>query len=251
MFLYAERTSYKDLIQVQFGYSLFSLLALILFKNKCISLFKKIELWSDKSGSKYPRSACLLIFLTIVCTYQSKAFLGFWFAGILGWDYSDRKLKTSQEPKHLVIDQEMAVYFSEAIIQERSKYLVLDGYLEGDAMFLHFENGAVLPANNELLGFVFPQYVLTPENLGNLELKDSLLEILRKNLSERRNGRKFLLPTNIAYPAHAPYMPISYLGYPHERDLVGVSWWKLTINVNRDKGVDVVASKKLYEVGRT
>ena len=250
-YLIRSGTSHQYLLENQAGYALASIFTLILFRKRILCLLLRIEKWAILPNKKYARQATILLFLVLTGTYQSKAFLGFWFPGISGWTEVDLLTQTRRHPPTDLILEKPSHFVSQAIISEHARYLSVNGYLEGPAVFLHFSDASVRPANDELLGFVFPGYALNSSTYNDLQLNQACLRIIRHSLSERRSAKRFLLPETIAYPAHTPYMSISYCNYPDHEELIGVSWWRITVKIIGEKPPEVIGAQKIHSIGET
>lgn len=209
--------------------------------------------WYYLDGNRAARRLILATVIIILITFQLKIAWGFWFDGIPGWSYAELnpQLQTTLPAPHSKgqgVNVKELSFLKAYVREENAAYLPHGGYLTGDAMFLHFRNGAVLPANDELTGFVFPEYVF-PELYPGLvyeELEQPRLfwDIVQSSLQRRTAGRRFLLPSSIGYPAHAPYMNIPYETYPSADTLEKISLWSLTIFIAEDFQVEVVSARE-------
>ena len=236
-------------LERQAGYTLTCVILLITFHRYVIFALYKVHDWARKPLHLYPKKCVLFTLLILIGTYQSKVFLGFWFAGIAGWDYSNYKLKQRPVPKNF---KKLTVpkFLQKAVIEQNAQFLHYPGHLPGSAVFLHYSDGQVLPTNNELLGVVFPDYLLKPGFSEDKAMQSSLLSMIQHNLIERKNDKRFLLPLSIAYPPHTPYMFISYKDYPDAKSLQGVSWWSILVEIKGENTPEVVSGEMLYSVGK-
>jgi len=241
---------HSDFLEKQAGYTLTTLAALLFFRRQIFHLLSIVAQWVQRPVHTRARRRVLAVCLFLACTYQSKAFLGFWFAGIGSWDFTDWRLRFRQIPADFE-RQVVPAYLNQAIVHKNARFLPQTGHLSGPAMFLHYSNGQVLPANEELLGTVFPRYLLKERFTEDKLLSHAFLGMIRKNVTERRVERRFLLPTSVAYPPHTPYMPISYKGHPNPRSLEGVSWWTIVVELREHKIPQVVTAIKLHSIGET
>jgi len=246
--LIKEGSLHNYYLERQAGYTLTCIILLIVFHKKIILVLNKVHIWAIKPFDLYPKKCVLLAFLIVVGTFQSKVFLGFWFAGIAGWDYSNYKLKQRPVPDNF---QKLSVpkFLQEAVIEQNAQFLHYPGHLPGSAVFLHYSNGQVLPTNSEIFGVVFPDYLLRPGFSKNKEMQSSLLTMIKHNLIERQKCKRFLLPLSIAYPPHTPHMNISYNDYPDAKSLKGVSWWSILVELKGGSIPKVVSGEMLYSIG--
>ena len=80
-------------------------------------------------------------------------------------------------------------------------------------------------------------------------MQSSLLKIIKHNLIEHQQSKRFLLPLSIAYPPHTPHMNISYKNYPDAKYLQGVSWWSILVELKGGSIPKVVSGEMLYSIG--
>jgi hypothetical protein len=145
------------------------------------------------------------------------------------------------------VQLERAPFLETALVPEHATYLTQKGYLTGKAMFLHYRNGEVLPANYELTELVFPEYVFR-ERFQAISRPDVFFQIIKASLANRNANRRFLLPLSVAYPNHSVYMKIDYEKYPPAEYLERISFWELTVFVDDQRQVDIVRASKGFEI---
>ena len=128
--LIKEGSLHNYYLERQAGYTLTCIILLIVFHKKIILVLNKVHIWAIKPFDLYPKKCVLLAFLIVVGTFQSKVFLGFWFAGIAGWDYSNYKLKQRPAPDNF---QKLSVpkFLQEAVIEQNANsFITQDTYLD-------------------------------------------------------------------------------------------------------------------------
>jgi len=220
------------------------LVVLLVYRSKVKGWIGKFVGWLYVDDQRYPRIVVFCAVLMIIFTFQTKMHLGFWFSGINGWDYSnwhpilERTLPESSYDGGDISSEKFA-FLKNAVVAENAIYLPDDGYLTGKAMFLHFRNGEVLPANYELTGFVFPENIFG-FRYGQFRARKLFFQVVKASLARRRGNRRFLLPLSVAYPNHTPYMTVNYTTYPPADTLETISIWRLTIYVNGLREVQIV-----------
>jgi hypothetical protein len=227
------------------------LVLIIVYRNRTIALLDRSVAWLYRGRPLRPRAmvfgcaACLLI------SYQTKTHLGFFLPGIGGWHYRDQGPTVQDRLPEPVTSDDREVlaehpFLDRALIRGHTRFLApRRGYIAADAMFLHFRDGDVLPANEELTDMVFPRYVFGPSR-DQISRPREYFEIVQAALARRRTGRRFLLPIAVSYPNHIPYMSIDYTTYPSASSLERISFWQLWVEVGPDQRLVIVkANRKL------
>jgi len=220
------------------------------FKTKRI-LTRLVGWVSIQDENAYARKLIFGAILFILITFQTKIFWGFWFSGISGWTYENKHSQIRETVELPEASREIPSdsFLYKSIKEENISFLRESGYMTGDAIFLHYSNGEIWPANLELSGLVFPHYVFNPELLENRTYQTSFFEVFSENLKYQRNGKAFLLPLEIAYPAHTPYMDIDYTESPDTDLLDRISWWEIIVYVDHEEdSVKIVDAKELISV---
>ena len=229
------------------------LILIMVFRGKVKAWMAMSVDWLYIDRDHNARRIVLAAVIIVVFSYQTKAHFGFWWPGISGW--TEENLQTrldnnSPEPGagNIEVGLPEGAFLKKAIRAENAVYLPSAGFLDGETMFLHFQNGEVLPANYELVEFVFPLFIF-----GRLyeEVSDPSVfwQLVKSSLAYRNDNRRFLLPLSISYPNHAPYMRIDYRAYPPAATLEKVSFWKLTIYVDESRDIGVVRAREVYSLG--
>ena len=223
------------------------LLGLILFfRERLRSVFGSFLDWYYSAGYRRAKFMTLSMTGMIVLSFQMKLVLGFWFPGIHGWTHADRRSNVEAAIPDFMDEaargRAAATPFLDLALEpENARWILNSGYLTKNAMFLHYRGGEVHPANYSLTGTIFPQYPFGKayELPPNPEL---FAEVLRASLERRRENRKFLIPFPWAYPDHMTYRHIDYVGSPPPEELERISYWLITIAVDEERNLDIVAA---------
>ncbi|ASC70822.1 hypothetical protein XM38_017690 [Halomicronema hongdechloris C2206] len=225
---------------------------LFFFPRKTKQILTRLAEWvSIQDENFYPRKLIFGAILFVLITFQTKIFWGFWFSGIAGWTYEN---KHSQIREAVELPEASRAIPSDSFLYKSIKdenilFFQKSGYITGNAMFLHYSNGEIWPTNFELSGLVFPQYVFNLESLQEKTYQRSFLEIFSKNLALRKNGRAFLLPLEITYPVHTPYMQIDYTRTPDANLLGRISWWEIVVYADHEENtIKIVDAKELISI---
>lgn len=222
------------------------LAGLLLWRRRIGRGLERIVAWYHQPGHRHARRVILGTAIVMVFTYQTKAHLGFWFSGIAGWTYANWEPRLSAAPP-TAAGGPVPPFATSAVLPHNARFLPGAGYLDGPAMFLHFDTGEVLPANYELVDLVFPEYVFG-RLYREMRAPDVFADIVKASLGTRRRNRRFLVPLPFAYPNHAPYMPVEYGRYPPASALNRISFWELTLHIASSRRVEVVSSVQLVQV---
>ncbi|MCZ6674812.1 MAG: hypothetical protein O7C75_17925 [Verrucomicrobia bacterium] len=219
------------------------LLAILGFRRHLHVLCSRWISWLHLPNHRGPRRLIFAASIWLILSFQLRLLCGFYFPGIHGWHYNNLMSSITQElPDGIVLGESVdEPFLAGGILPENARYLPKTGYLTSGVMFLHFRGGEVLPGNYELTEIVFPQYIFGQlyEEIIEPEL---FFDVVRRSIDRRRQNRKFLLPLSIAYPNHMPYNPLPHDQFPPGAELEAVSLWDLTIHVNAERQVEVVAA---------
>jgi len=239
----------RNILKYYIRYSIFnvSLLTLVLIFKRFIKNWIGLYISWLTAISK-PAVYRIVVFATIfpVVIFLTKMHLGYFFFGISGWDY---RAYSSQMVPNVIVTKKIPnelVFLNQAILYENAKYQINEGQITGSAMFLHYENGQVLPANYELLQLVFPRYVFGAD-YSEVKNIDLFADIVTNSLKLRGKNRNFLLPLSISYPNHAPYMKIDYTNHPKAEFLQLITLWELTLSIN-NSSVELKNYNKKFEI---
>ena len=224
------------------------LVALFLFRERLRTALTAFATWYRTPGERRAKRAVLGVSLLVILSFPTKAFSGVFFPGIGGWTYEGFVPDTVPDlpplaPEKTAVLAAAAPFLDGAIVAANGRFVEREGYLTRRAMFFHFRNGAVLPANYELFEVPQTNYVFGAE-MREAEPRSAFVRVLKTTLDERRAGRRFLLPNALAYPNHSPYMPIDYTDYPPAADLVEISFWSVTAAVRPGHPAKVVRGVK-------
>lgn len=219
---------------------------LFVFWKKLLSFLDKSIEWKKVNHNKNARSIIFYSFLFLIFCFITKSHLVIFFGGISGWDYKDLRPTIKES---LVIESNEILcqdFFHLALNPENAKYINQDGYLEDIGIFMHFESGEVLPTNLGILNMVFPylQYPILDEK-NKLDQKKSCLfiEHVKYGLDEIQSKQSSVL-FKFRYPNHAPYQEINYLDYPESSKLIGLSVFKIKIQIFENK-LEVIGGDKI------
>lgn len=226
-----------------------AVIALFLFHQRIKLWLIPLLAWRANADHRYARNVIFLAVVATIAGYQSRAHLGFWYFGIPGWTYHNKTIPDiSTRPFVEPNEQPIPSFFAQGVLKNNAAYLWKSGYLRGWATFLHYRDGTVHIANDDLLGIVFPEYAVGNSGARRPEI---FAKIVRHSLETRRAGRRFLLPLSIAYPNHAPYMPLDYTDTPPSSTLEKLTRWRITIHVDDQRRVTVVGARKHFEITRS
>jgi len=226
-------------------FNLTVLLCLLVFHRYILRWIEALLTWRSIPDQRFVRNLVSFLIVFTIFGYQTKVHAGFWHFGLAGWTYNDYKLRTISDKlkKKPSMSEAPPAFIEKAIVKENAHYLWKSGYLSGPAYFLHFKDKTVVPYNNDLLGFVFANYILRDKKRRT----EIFSRVVRHTLARRRLGRSFFLPWAIAYPNHAPHMKIDYIGAPPSGELEKMTGWKVTLYVDQERNVEVVKAKKTRE----
>lgn len=223
---------------------------LVLYHNRTNiqHVFRLAIEWLRQPQDHVARRVVFGCVVVMVLTYATRAHIGFWFPGILGWTFENKgsRIVSSEPPLTELdtpLDDDLRAALAAATVPENARFLRQRGYLTGTAFLLHFKDGSILPANYELTDFVFPQYIF-----GGLHARvaheEEFASVVQSRLRMRQAGRRFILPLDFAYPNHTPYMPIDYTDYPPAQELLRITLWRMVTFVSPVGEVRVVAAKR-------
>ncbi len=222
-------------------FNLLLLLAAVLWRSRFLRLLEAVAAWLERPDHRRERRIIVVAAAAMIFAFQTKTFYGFYWPGISGWTMHNFRPEIADRPPP-ASDQRGLVHVAEhpylmaAVVHENARYLPRAGYLTKPAMFLHFDNGEVLPGNHELAEIVFPHKAFG-SYWGELSEPWVFVRIVQASLENRRQGRRFLLPIAVSYPNHSPYMFIDYRDYPAADTLARISFWRLTLRVH-ERGED-------------
>ena len=175
------------------AYNFFCILLLIFFKKKIINFLEKVKEFYDGYN------VILFSVIFIVLTYQSKLFLGFWFAGIVGWDESHIKSQLKPVSKPLVKNNaEISKSLLLGIDIENFNLFFEEGCLPGQVI-LGYADGKIVAINNGISGIVFDYRFVNDQN-------SNWLNII--NHRQNKNYKQYLASPflfGLIYPEHATY----------------------------------------------
>ena len=177
-------------------YNIISLVLLIVFKSKVL---KKIDI-----AKKYYNKKPIIFYSIIFCivTYQSKLFLGFWFPGISGWDYSQHKSSLKEySSSRIMLNEKKQNTLLKGINEDYFLEFYDEGCLPGEVL-LGYSSDSVFAINHGIAGIVFPYRFTEDKN-------DFWLKIVNHRL-QKLNALKVNYPSiyKLKYPEHAVYEPI-------------------------------------------
>ncbi len=213
----------------------------------------KAETWWHDDTHRFPRRTIFLTSLALLVSFQLRIHWGFWMSGICGWTEAGTltELSATPPPALTLTNSTVPAFLKQAIVEENAVYLPQAGYLTArdeslsrNTMFLHYRSGEILPANADLFDMVFHWFIFRKLETNHTQQR-ILFDMIRSALGYRVRGRLFLLPTCLAYPNHATYMPISYESYPPPDQLKHISFWAITIHVNSRREVEIVHAERL------
>lgn len=229
------------------------LLVCMLARKPLIRRLHPVVEWLSRPEYPRERKICFWFCVMLLAAYPLKMHLGFWVPGIGGWTYQSNvphvvdRLPIWPENERLR-GEDLPAYLPKTLALENRKYIKSEGFLTKNAMFLHFANGEVLPANYELLNLIFPRYYFG-RDYEHIRNPEDFARLVMNGLNRRQKGRPFMLPKAISYPVHTPFMPIDYSEYPPVETLEGITTWQVTVALKSgDERVPVVQAKKWTDI---
>lgn len=206
------------------------LLAFVLvFKKPIVQLLATFIVWFMNVGLRKEKKLILVIMVMVLAVFLYKIHLGFWHKGVGGWTYHN--LKTNGYKPEPGLSKNSAVYpdFLKTCLNEKAaasfhKELIIPG----DAMFLHYSTGEVLPFNFELLNMSWASKIFNAPHGPKPEMVGNFKRILMNSLRHKAQGKTFILNDQFSYPNHRAYVNINYKGYPDCRLLEKISFWKVS-----------------------
>ena len=237
-------------VEYYIRFALFSLLLLLVIvnqKNRVIVALEKLVNWYNQLGERKIRRIALIFILGFPFCFITKTLPGFFYPGIAGWTYQKKELMVQTVLPDSVLTNKPIPSFIESSINSKFLSYPESGYYRGRGEFLHFKNGKVLPFNFELLGFVFPRYVFGKNVIEEKDHHQLFLSVIKNRLEDRKAGRSFLLPWNLAYPDHTIYQPISYEGYPASVTLLKASVWDIWVKLENNQ-IEIISAELLGEI---
>ena len=235
-----------------FRYAVFNLILvglLLVCRHRVRAVLGYLINWCRTAEYKRERYIIMFFVFFVVVTFQAKINWGFWYPGICGWTEASQRKRLTAKFKPLnpskSTDTSQYPFLEDALIKNNAEYLNAEGFLPGRAMFLHFNNGEVLPFNYEITDFVFPYYVF-PRLKTDKSQQKLFFRLVKSNLKIRSKNRRFLLPKIISYPNHSPYMAIDYSSYPPADQLKKISSWRIIAQVKPGKSIKIADAKLMF-----
>lgn len=235
---------------LQLRYAIFNALvlaSLLIFRKQVAALAAQLADWTLQTDHRRQRKLIFWVLVMIVTTYQLKLHWGFWHKGVGGWTYQKRSSKMRPDTG-AVASEGIPDFVTQALAPDNVAYVDKSGVLDGHVMFLHFDDGQVLPANYELLNMSWAINMFSFPKGPTSDLVPVFMNVIKHSLDQRRHGRRFLLPESIAYPNHMTFSHIDYTGYPGANQMTAVSIWKLTLRICPDRGLQVLDAVSLRQM---
>lgn len=194
----------------------------------CLSFFSGIEEWIQEKSYRNARLSVTFFVGIFIIAFFFKLHFIFALRGNPGWTYKNITLPTEMEVPDYFTDSIPPLFLNKAISMEAFKYQELNGFIVGDAYFMHFNDGQVLPFNLNLLRNTHP---LKRFGLMLERQQGALIKIMEKTYTNLQNGVSTWLPVNIALPNHIVRQHIDYSDYPPFNQLNSISVWKVLLKV--------------------
>ena len=178
------------------------LAALIFFRQRALKLVTSlIEIYQKKN-------IILVAVIFILVTFLSMISLGFWWAGIPGWDFRDTKSQLIPFEKDKFSPDSRRDYLSDSINVDNFKKYVGPGCLE-NRIVIGFHNEKKYSINDGISGFVRPalfhKFLQSPD-INHQEVP--WLQIINHRMKKLSNESDFW--KKIKYPNHNAYMPLPW-----------------------------------------
>ena len=218
----------------------------VFLRKKILIILNKAIIWKNINNNEKARGIIFYSILFLFFCFVTKSHLVVFFGGISGWDYEDLRPSIT---KNLVVESKELTckdYFSFALKSENVNYQKENGYLEDVGIFMHFDSGQVLPVNLGILNMVFPniQYPILNENLKLDQTKSCLfITHIKYGLDEIKSKQSSVF-YKFRYPNHTPYQEINYLNYPKSSNLVGISVFKIIVQIYENE-IEVIGGKEI------
>ena len=226
------------------------MLVLILLRKRVYRWCFQLAEWLCASEAPAYRWVVVGISLLIFTSYTLQVHIGVAHRGVPGWVYrSLADVIRTEPPADLQFSPGYdAEAFSAALRPEVLPSIARSGFASSDVLYLHFRDGSMRPANNQLLLVSWPKATFGIVD-GEVSHPEEFLAVIRHNFAHRRAGRQMILPDAIAYPSHLNYQHIDYREYPPVEDLVGASIWTVTSRVNPSQNTaEIVGARMIAKV---
>lgn len=236
--------------RLSIGFQMFNLiLAVFTFANA-----KKVDCWFANlllfsAGDDPSRRKIMHLLLTMfIFAFTCKIHFGFFHHGISGWVYPDREF-ISDQPQLGGADD--GLHDLEKVLRkEKVRYVPKKGYYSRPAMLLHYKDGSRRPSNYAVTGLVF-DHILFGSEYVEIRQPKLFWKIFLDGYRRLHEGARFMLPPELAYLNHNPYITIDYRDYPDASEITGLSLWQFEIFADPEANtIRPVSSVKLAEVPR-
>lgn len=224
-----------------FIFLIFLFLFLLIFNKRISQLIKNIVEWSSIENHIRPRKIIFYCSIFLILILITKVHTGLFFGGISGWDNYNVKPAIKETLEISIVDLEHQNYYKKALIEEHALFINETGYISGQAYFMHFSDGQVLPFNLGILNAIFPelQYPISNNKYMDYQLQCKLIKHLKYSLKKKMNPH---ILGRFKYPNHTPYMKINYDNYPKAEMLENISVHKIYVYVS-DKKLKIMGGK--------
>jgi hypothetical protein len=201
---------------------------------------------------RFERRLIFAFVVMILSTFLTRFHLAFWYPGIGGWDYRSVKSK-GLKIENCEDKPGQPPWLMKSIDTTFIDRIPAGIAYPGNAMLFHFGDGAILPANYDLLGVVFPNELLgdgfeSGRTSLDKKLAAGVVRSMKQGLDIRRENYRNLLPMPWAYPAHAVFRDIDYTHYPSSENLQKISFWRLSVCLNPSRQIKIVDYKMTGEL---
>lgn len=222
------------------------LAAVLLCRRRLTTLLSRLSQWLQYSGHRAAKYTVMTVVCLVAASLLFRTPTGFTAPGFWGWTYRDEvtTFKPTATINHAKVERlaREHPFLSQGIVSAHAQYLPAGGTVCGNASFLHFKDGEVLPWNYDLCNLVIPSTVMG--QLDRSAERQTLVNLVKHSLDRRRAGKMFLLPLEWAMPNHSTYMPLSYREAPPAEQLTAISFWALTVHIDEQRHAHVVDAQQ-------
>lgn len=224
---------------------------LLVFQKHVRHWLKMLADWLNRPDFRRERQIVFAFGCMVVFVFLFKLHLGFWHRSAQGWTYENRResMVITYSPADITVRPNLPPFLQTGLIQENTAYLPNTGLLQGFLLFLHFDNGQILPANFELLNMSGADMIFRWPVGPRPQHVAPFARIIQHSLARRRQGVRFALPTAIAYPNHVSYFFIDYADYPPANTLRAITFWAVKVRITPEKQAEILDAGLINMVG--
>lgn len=224
-------------------YNLLILTLIILCRKKLLIIISRIK-------NLYKNNTIILSAIILcIFVFNSKVFLGFYFSGIPGWDYSnnrgfgssswgERQYISKQYIKKdkLIVDQKLQNLLLKGVNLQNAKNILTNTSIRGVVIVAHTVD-AQYCINDGISGIVFPHRYVENNNKG------PWLDIINYRLNKQKKYNTIW--KKLRYPDHTVYMDIDEGIYNERENLIKIEYWDVEVTEIEDN-IHITDAKLIY-----